>query len=180
MSARRSRARGRVRFLLAWICVGLIAALVLIPHLIGLCLPAEYEGEVVSTIERPPEVVWEALIDPQRNPCTGDRMKSVEMRSGEGELPVWVEDMGSSRVLVRAVEAAPPSKLVLELEDQSTPMSARWQIEVEAVPRGSRVRVWGMTRLPNDSWHIPWFRCMFILSGGQENVLQGYLLRLAG
>jgi len=159
--------------------VGLIAALILIPHLIGLALPAEYEGEVERTTGLPPEAVWEALVDPHLSPCTGDRMKSVEMRSGEGELPVWIEDMGSSRILVRAVEATPPSKLVLELEDQSTPMSARWQIEVEAVSGGSRVSARGVTRLPNDSWHIPFFRCMFVLSGGQENVLRGYLLRLA-
>jgi len=46
----------------------------------------------------------------------------------EDGLPVWTEDIGSTVVPVRTVEATPPRKLVRRMTDSVVPMTAAWSL----------------------------------------------------
>lgn len=161
-----------------WILLGLIVALIAIPNVAGMFLGPDFEATVEMEVPRSPAEVWVALNDLENNPCSSMR-KGTEMLSAPGEPPVFLEDIGSTTLRIETTEWEAPTRLVREVSDQGTPMTATWSVGVEPVGTGSRIQVHAVTRLPNGTWHMPMFRFMMTVSGGQEQQVRGYLEGLA-
>lgn len=174
-SSRKPRSRRRTW---TWILLGLIVALIAIPNAVGMFLGPDFDATVEMEIPRSPTEVWAALNDIENNPCSSMR-KGTEMLSAPGEAPVFLEDIGSTTLRIETTEWVEPTRIVREVSDQATPMTATWAVDVEASGSGSRVRVHATTRLPNGTWHMPMFRFMLTVSGGQEKQVRGYLEGIA-
>lgn len=157
---------------IVWTLLGSLAILIAFIVLIGMLLPERYEGRSQVTLAKPPEEVWEALLDYQRHPMTGKMSKGIADESEENGLPIWVEDMGhGERIQVRTIAAEAPNRLVREMASEAVPMTSRWQYELEPIAAGTRLTMDGETTIRRGTWHVPIFRVMMKVNGGVKKGL---------
>lgn len=161
---------------IVWLRIGLLVlvALALLPFVVGLFLPESYDARIQFTLSRPPEDVWAAISNPEKHPMTGQMMKQVTRRPDENGLPVWVEDMGSSQITVKVVEATPPTHQKRQVKDSVVPMTAEWTFHIEKTEGGSRITATNHTVIRSGTWHVPLFRFIMTLTKGAEMGLKDY------
>jgi len=155
--------------------------LFLLPVLLGMFSPENYEASVEGVIDAPPDEVFRKLEDIEDNPGSGAMARGVDLLpedEWENGLPAWIEDLGSTRVLVRTVESEPDRLLVRSLEDQVVPMSARWTIRLAPEGDGTRITATNETRISRGTWHVPLFRFLMQFMNGARRGLVHYLTRL--
>jgi hypothetical protein len=153
-----------------WISLGVVGALVVIPFLVGSFLPERYQARVRLTMARSADDVWQALSDHRAHPLSGKQCRKVEDVAGEG-LPVWVEDLGQTRVTVRTVEAARPTRLAWTAADSVVPLTARWDVDIESEGEGCVVSAASEMVVRRGTWHVPLFRFILWLTGGGKKAL---------
>src|SRR5262245_13771733 len=137
--------------------VGGIAALLILVMIIGRFLPEHYHCKVETALSRPPEEVWSQLMDFRKHPLTGSMAKRVEDRPSTNGLPVWLEDMGSSKVTVTTIESKPPMRLVREMVDSVVPMTARSVVDLTRTESGCQATASHDVWVRNGTWHVPIF-----------------------
>ena len=115
----------------------------------------------------PPDDVWRAHNEYERHSKPGSARRRAEPIDAQGPGPAWREDMGSSVVTVRTVEAELPRRLVRELADSVVPMRARWEYQLDPTPTGTRVTVVEDGVIESGTWHVPIFRLMVRLMKGR-------------
>lgn len=175
----RNSKKGSRKMTWVLIIVGSLVALTALVFIVGFMMPEQYEARVRFVIDRPPEQVWAALMD-SSNPLSSKMCRKVEAQPAENGLPVWVEDIGASRLTVRTVSAKPHTRYRRTITDSSMPMTADIEVTVEAVEGGSRVAVVNQTTLRRGTWHIPVFRVIIKLTNGVEKGVREYATQVAG
>ncbi len=156
-----------------WIALGVIAAVIIVPVIIGLLLPERSVGQVKVVFRKSPEDVWTALSDFEKHPMTGKMMKGVERLPDENGLATWVEDMGhGEKITVTTVECEQPTRVVREMSSASAPMTSRWEYDLEPVDVGCRVTLSGETYIRRGNWIAPIFRFMMAVGGGVRKGLR--------
>lgn len=163
-----------------WIALGGLAGLVVVVVVVGLCLPEVYRAKGRLDVELPPEAVWELVADFERHPLSATMARGVERLPDEAAGPAWREDIGSSTITVRTVEAVPHERLVRQMTDSVVPMTATWSFAIE--PRGAGSRVWidNETVIRRGTWHVPIFRVIMTVTRGAERGVEAYLKQLGG
>ena len=141
---------------------------------IGMFLPERYEARLVVTLDRPPEVVWAALMDYLANPITGKMRKRTEPLPDVNGLPSWKEDMGSTQMTMTTEVSTPPTLLRRRMVDSVVPMTAEWDVALEATPQGCRATASSVNIIRNGTWHVPFFRVIVGLFGGAKMGLRAY------
>ena len=155
-----------------WFGLGGLALLVLAVVVVGLLMPARYEGRSQVVYGKTAEDVWGALLDYDRHPMTGKMKKSIQAQPAENSLPVWIEDMGHGElVTVKTVEAERPRHMVREMTSKAVPMTSRWEYSVEAAAEGCTLPIDGETYIRSGTWLVPIFRVMMVLGGGVKKGL---------
>ncbi len=157
-----------------WIALALLAVIVC-AVIVGALLPPDFRAAGTCDVDLAPEPLWAALSDIERHPMAAKMARSVQVLPQEDGLPVWVEDLGSSKVRVRTTRAEPPTLLVRELADQVVPMTARVELRIEPRGGGSRVYLTNHTRVSRGTWHVPLFRLLLTITPGLRSGMRAWL-----
>ncbi len=174
MDATPVKKKGRTMTVL-WIILGIVAAIVAVPFIVGSLLPQRYEGQTRAFLAQSPEEVWDALQNYESHPMTGKMMKSaVALPKTEwtNDLPAWTEDMGhGERITVKTVEADRPNRLVREMASAAMPMTSKWVYTLELAEGGCNLTMQGETFIRSGTWMVPIFRFMMTVGGGVKKGL---------
>lgn len=162
-----------------WIVLGVLAGMILLPLLVGTFLPENYDAGLQFTIHRPPEEVWAALSNYEKHPMSGAMMKSVQRLPDENGLPVWVEEMGETKITVKTLESEAPNYVRRQLQDHVVPMTAVTEIRIEPVEGGSRITATSHMTIRSGTWHVPIFRVILTLTNGAEKGLKDFFTGIA-
>jgi hypothetical protein len=155
--------------------VGLLAAL----YVVGMFLPDRYKTQVVFKVNKSPEAVWAAVADFEKHPITGISRRRTQRLPDENGLPVWIEDMGETRVRVRVMEAQPPSHIKWAFSDEVVPVTATSETHIASEGRGCVVTTRSETVVRNGTWHVPIFRLILSLTGAQKKGIEDYWRSIA-
>jgi len=156
-----------------WISLGVIAAVIIVPVIIGLLLPQRYVGQVTVVFHKPTADVWEAVSDFEKHPMVGKMMKEIVRLPDENGLPVWVEAMGhGEKITVTTIECEQPTRVVREMPSISALMTSCWKYDLEPVDAGCKVTLSGETDIRLSNWIAPIFRFMMVVGGGVRKGLQ--------
>ncbi len=191
----------------AWILIVIVILAVLLPFVIGMFLRDVYEGRLRVIFDRPPDEVWNELLNYQEHPLSGSMGRGVFAAEEVDGRPAWREDLGNTRLRVTTLELsdglrddAPggaeeegegvhastcPRRWVLLAEDEVVPMTARWTLEVApAEPAesegGTELRAHNVTTIRSGKWQSPVFRVVMRATNAAEKVLREYLRGIAG
>jgi hypothetical protein len=151
-----------------------LAILAIVVFLIGYMLPSRYQATLNIRLKQSPEKLWAALHDFERYPVTAAMRRNSRRLSDENGLPVWEEDIGSSKITVRTAEERPQRYIKRMLSDSATPMTAEAEIHIEPTDEGCKVTASHVTLLPRGTWHVPIFRVMMKLTGSGRQSLKQY------
>lgn len=147
---------------------GGLAVLLLVLFGIGFMLPERYDEKVSVTFTSPPEKVWAAISDYETHPMTGTQRKSTQKQPDEGGLPVWVEDLGATKVTVRTLSATAPTYMRRSMVDAVVRMAVDCEFRIEPVNGGTRVVATSRTIVPTGDWRAPLFRVTLKMGGGEK------------
>lgn len=142
----------------------IVLSLIVLVFLIGSLLPEYFESEVKLTINRPPEEVWAATQNFERHPIGGRMTKRVERQPDENGLPVWVEDLGETKLHVTTLAADPPKHWKFTVEDRVVKMKFESENHIEPTAGGSRIHGVARMSVPLKSWQAPLFRIILRIS----------------
>lgn len=123
------------------IVVGVIAALIAVVAIIGSLMQKGHSASRTTVINKPPEVLWQAMTDCAAFPQWRTDVKSVEVISDRDGHRVWREDGKNGKMTLETVEASPPSRLVLRIADPDLPFGGTWTYDLQASGSGSRVTI---------------------------------------
>ncbi|HLF84457.1 MAG TPA: SRPBCC family protein [Blastocatellia bacterium] len=123
------------------IVVGVIAGLVALMAIIGALMPKGHTASRSTVINKPPEVLWQTMTDCAAFPQWRTDIKSVEVLPDRDGHRVWREDGKNGKMTLEAIEASPPSRLVLRIADPDLPFGGTWTYELQASGTGSRVTI---------------------------------------
>lgn len=162
-----------------WIALGLVVLALLAPAVVGCFLSSEYTAVVERTIARGPREVWAAVVDVPAHPLSGARARSVESLGEHDGGLVWREDLGDSRLTVRAEEREEPERVLFSMGDDENPMFARWEVALRPVEDGATlVRIETDYRILGGGWQVPYFRFVMRFFDGAAMGAESYLERL--
>lgn len=120
-----------------WIVAGLVAALFMLPFLIGLMMSPRQQVTRVELIKASAEEVWEALSNLQVQTQWRKGLASVQMLDDDEGLR-WLEKPENGRpVTIRKIKENQPQELVLEIHSGNVKGSR--QARLNAVPGGTRI-----------------------------------------
>jgi hypothetical protein len=158
-------------------------------YVAGARMDPEYAGRAEIELRASPEEIFAVLEDFERHPHGGNAVREVrplaiEASFGLGAdrtpaLTAWTEDLGSSVVTVRTLEATAPLRLVREMHDEVLPMSARWELELLPTARGTKVVLQHSGAVGDGPWQAPLLRLKAKGFGLADQGAQEFLDRLA-
>jgi len=152
------------------IILGGLALLLLIVFAVGFMLPERYDATVSVTFTSPPEKVWAAVSDYETHPMTGTQRKSTQKQPEEGGLPVWVEDLGATKVTVRTLSATAPTHVKRNMTDSVVHIRVDSEFRIEPADGGARVTATSRTIVPSGNWRAPLFRVTLKMGGGEKGL----------
>jgi uncharacterized protein YndB with AHSA1/START domain len=123
------------------IAVGVIAGLIALMAVIGALMPKGHKAARSTVINKPPEVLWQAMTDCAEFPQWRTDIKTVEVLPDRDGHKVWREDGKNGKMTLETIEANPPSRLVLKIADPDLPFGGTWTYELRATNAGSRVTI---------------------------------------
>ncbi len=167
-----------ILFVSLGIIAGLLFVLVVGVFVGGRFLPERYEATFVIELPCKSQEVWDALMDIEKNPVTGSMCKRSERLADVNGMPSWLEDMGSSKIIVTTEQMQPPSRLRRRFADQVVPMTAESDTAIEETATGCRVTASVVNVVRLGTWHVPFFRVILLFGGGKSG-LRSYWKRLA-
>lgn len=154
-----------------WIVLGLCAALVMSPFLIGLLISPRQQVTRVELVKAPATEVWEALNNLQLQAQWRMGISSVQMLDDDDGLR-WVEKPERGRpVTIRKLKEMPPQELLLEIQQGSA--KGTRQARLNAVPGGTRVTFTEMQEIRS-----PLARLANSRQGGLDGRLDSFIQEL--
>lgn len=166
-------------YIILGIVFGVPLLLIVTVMIVGRFLPERYEAKLIVDLDRKPQEVWDALQDIDKNAITGKMRKRLEKLADVDGKPSWIEDLGSTKILITTEEAQAPAKLRRHLADQIVPMTADTDVALAETPTGCRVIASSVTVIRSGTWHVPFFRVMMKLTGGGRTHLKSFWTELA-
>lgn len=162
------------RWLIAVVAV--IAALILVVVIGGLMLPEEHHASRTLITKQSPQAIWDAINDHAAEPQWRSDVSSVVSLGERNGKPVWQENYkDGNKVALMTTESKPPTRMVRELTDLDGPFSGRWEIDIAAIPEGSKVKITEIGKVSN-----PVFRFVSKYIIGHTTFMERYLNGLAG
>jgi hypothetical protein len=155
------------------IVVGVIAGLIALMAIIGALLPKGHTAARTTVINKPPEVLWQAMTDCAAFSQWRTDVKSVEVLPDRNGHTVWREDGKNGKITLETIEASPPSRLVLLIADPDLPFGGKWTYELQPSPGGSRVTI-----TEDGEVYNPIFRFMSHVFFSQSASIETYLKAL--
>lgn len=153
-----------------WWLILLGAAVVLVILIVGsaFVIGSKLDEQVMSSVsmsfDQPPETVWKAIADYERNPVSGAMRRETIPLPDEDAGPAWKEDISNSIITVRTLVSYEPTRLVRLFEDSVVPMTSRVEYLLESDGEGTRVTMDSITTIKDGTWHVPIFRVMLHLA----------------
>ena len=123
------------------IAVGVIAGLIALMAAIGALMPKTHKASRATVINKPPEVLWQAMTDCAEFPQWRTDIKSVEVLPDRDGHKIWREEGKNGKMTLETIESTPPSRLVLKIADPDLPFGGTWTYEIRATIAGSRVTI---------------------------------------
>lgn len=163
---------------LKWIGIAIVALIALV-MVGGMFLPDRYDARVVMKLNKPPEAVWAAVMDYQKHPISGAMRKATQKLPDENGLPVWIEDMGDTRLRVQVVAATPPNHIKWVFGDQVVSMTASSETRIEPAGGGCVITTESFTTIRSGTWHVPIFRVILWLTRAHEKGVRDYWASIA-
>ncbi len=156
--------RRRWWLILLGAAIALIVILVGGMFAVGSALGEDVTSSVSMNYTQPPEVVWAAMADYERNPVSASMRRETMPLPDENDGPAWKEDIGSTVITVRTGESEAPKRLLRFFEDAVVPMTARVEYFLEPDGEGTTVTMNSLTTVKNGTWHVPMFRVILRLA----------------
>ena len=158
-----------------WILIaaGVIAGLIMLVAIIGSLLPKNHTASRTAIINRPPDVLWQAMTDCSAFPQWRTDVKSVEVLPERDGNKVWRENGKNGKLTLETIEASAPSRLVLRIADPDLPFGGKWTYELEPSTGGSRITI-----TEDGEVYNPIFRFMSHLFFSQSATIETYLKAL--
>src|SRR5687768_7054389 len=117
--------------------IGGLVGLVVLMALIGLALPREHVAARSAVIARPPDVVWQALVELDAQPRWRRGVKRIEQLT-----PTTFREHGSQGTITYEVtESREPERRVTRIADDKLPFGGRWIYELAPDGAGTRVSI---------------------------------------
>ena len=123
------------------IIVGAIAGLIALIAVVGALMPKGHTASRSTLINKPPEVLWQAMTDCAAFTQWRTDVKSVEVLPDRNGHKVWREDGTNGKMTLEQIEASPPSRLVLKIADPDLPFGGKWTYELQPSGAGCRVTI---------------------------------------
>ena len=158
---------------------GFLVGFAVLVFVVGSFLPDRYDARVVMKLNKTPEAVWAAVMDYQKHPISGAMRKNTQKLPDENGLPVWIEDMGETRLRIQVVAATPPNHIKWVFGDQVVPMTAWSETRIEPVDGGSLITTNSETTIRTGTWHVPIFRVILSLTRAHEKGVRDYWASIA-
>jgi hypothetical protein len=157
------------------IIVVVLLAFILAIFAAGAVLPRKHVASVATSINQPPQVVWQVITAHANDPQWRPDLKTIQRLPNRNGHPVWLEIYKNDMKLeLEDVEADAPNKLVREVRDTGNMFSGRWVIEITpAGPASSTIRITEYGEVPN-----PFFRFMSRFVFGHTKSMEQYLTNL--
>lgn len=154
------------------IVVGVIAALIALTAIIGSLMAKGHTATSTTTINQPPEVLWDTITDCTAFPQWRTDIKSVELLPDRDGHKVWREDGKNGKMTLEVIEANPPSRLVMRIADTG-PFGGTWTYELQPSGAGTRVTI-----TENGEVYNPIFRFMSRVFFDPAATIETYLKAL--
>lgn len=123
------------------IIVGVIAGLVALMAVVGALMPKGHIASRSTVINKPPDVLWQAMTDCAAFPQWRPDIKNVEVLPDRDGHKVWREDGKNGKMTLETIEASPPARLVLKIADPDLPFGGTWTYELQTNGAGCRVTI---------------------------------------
>ncbi|MGH7562277.1 MAG: SRPBCC family protein [Gemmatimonadales bacterium] len=136
--ARRQRGIRQRRARRAILAMGALTATA---TLAGLVLPADHLARKALLLTRPPEAVWQVLIDLDGMPRWRTDLRALERLPDRGGRPAWREVSSGGERLLELAEAEPPSRLVIQNAGDGGSVILIREFDLRAVERGTLLTV---------------------------------------
>lgn len=163
--------------LLRWSLTGIAGflAVLIVAALIGTQLPAAHSSERAIRLDRPIDVVWDTVTDPETQALWRKDIRQIEVLPDRGGLPVWRERYRNGRSLIlQTSRLERPVLLVRSVADPRAPFRGEWTYRLESTPSGTRLSIRETAVIAN-----PFFRFVSRFVLGHARATEKYLKFLA-
>jgi uncharacterized protein YndB with AHSA1/START domain len=120
--------------------VGLLVAIVGLAAIIGLLLPRDHVASTTTTINAPPDSVWEALVNVTDYPRWRTDVRSVDVLSTEGAMR-WREHTRQDAITFERTSGQRPTRLEIRIADETLPFGGTWTWDLAADAGGTRATI---------------------------------------
>jgi len=120
--------------------VGLVVLLIGIALILGANTPVAHEATTSIQVDRPPQTVWDVLMDVPRHPEWRSQLQEVETEI-DGQRYILTIQGSSVKFTLDVAEAEAPRRVVWRTQDVGGPMNVRWEILLEPQDEGTRVTI---------------------------------------
>jgi uncharacterized protein YndB with AHSA1/START domain len=142
---------------------------------VGAMLPREHSVSRTAPLNRPPDVLWEAITDFAGQVSWREDLHHVERLPDMDGRQVWKETNKRGQALtMETVESVPPSRLVRRIADDNLPFGGSWTYEI-----GQYGEVAALTITENGEIYNPFFRFVSRFIIGHTATIDGYLMALS-
>lgn len=155
------------------IVVGVIAGLIALMAIIGSLMPKGHTASRSAVINKPPEVLWQTMLDCEAFPQWRADVKAVEVLPDRDGHKIWREDGKNGKMTLEAIDASPPSRLVMKIADPDLPFGGTWTYELQANSGGTLVTI-----TEDGEVYNPIFRFMGRVFFSQSATIETYLKAL--
>jgi uncharacterized protein YndB with AHSA1/START domain len=126
-----------------WLLIvgGVVVGLIALVAIIGALLPRGHTASKSTVINKPPEVLWQAMTDSAAFPQWRSDVTKVEILPDRNGHKVWCEDGKNGKMTLETIESDPPILLVLKIADPDLPFGGTWTYKLEPVAAGCRVTI---------------------------------------
>ena len=125
-----------------WILLtlGVLVVIVGLVAVIGLMLPRDHVASTTTTINAPPDSVWEALVNVADYPRWRTDVRSVDVLSAEGAMQ-WREHTRQDAITFERTDAQRPTRLESRIADETLPFGGTWTWNLAPEASGTRVTI---------------------------------------
>ncbi|OKI30945.1 SRPBCC family protein [Streptomyces sp. CB03911] len=155
------------------IALGAVAATCASLFALGRCLPLKHTARRSLEVHRPPEAVWDTLVDIDGYPRWRPGLTRVERLPDESGRIRWREYESHGDVAYELVDATPPLRLVTAIADPRLPFGGSWTYEITPWPGGCT-----LTIVERGEIRSPLFRVVARFVTGYTAQLERYLTAL--
>jgi uncharacterized protein YndB with AHSA1/START domain len=125
-----------------WILLtlGFLVLIVGLCAVIGLMLPRDHVASTTTTINAPPETVWDALVNVADYPRWRTDVRSVDVLPAEGAMR-WREHTRQDAITFERTDAQRPTRLETRIADETLPFGGTWTWDLAPEAAGTRVTI---------------------------------------